>query len=308
MMKPTNLALWLVTIVAAGCLDGQGTPAPTDRPAEVAELGGEGGISGVAVDTQQVPLGNVTIFVDGQERARTDEVGSFRVAPVAPGAHLFAAEKPNYRGFAADVNVEAGAYTKVTVVLEILPGKSPYHTIIVQAGNIQCGASITDPVLFTNGHIALCGAPRALAGVDTGDRFDTEFELGPLEGTNVTGFWGETEWQSTQALGNGMKIIWWIAEPGANDLNPQYRDLRTIAGKSPLRVRITIEDLIDPEADRRTCENKPQCLAQATHYASANNTNAALDLGFAFQQRYTDYLSLFHNTPTPMEYTALPDS
>lgn len=290
----------------AGCA-GQGLAGNSEGTVDFSDGAASGGIQGLVVDSQFVPVPGAVIFVDGEERARSDASGEFRVSPLAAGQRLVAAEKENYLGTATSVTVQEGALATVTLVLEILPGKSPYVSVVIRSGQIQCGAAATIPSVFTNGHIAVCAIP-GLVGLSTGEQFRTEVELGLLEGTSLTGLWGETTWQSTQAIGKGMKVIWWLAEPGANDLNGRYRDLAIVTGLSPLRVRILVEKITDPDAPRQICQKTSQCLARATHYASANTTGALVDVGLTIQQRYTDYYSLFFNAPLPEQYTAVPDS
>ncbi len=309
-MIPENhtTALLLTVLVVSAVLAGCASGPEGDASGLLVEFENQGGILGVVLDDQQLPIANATVYIGDEERGKSNDTGHFRIAPVDPGRHGVWAAKENYHDGRVDVNVVEGQLATVMIVLEFLPGKAPYHEVLIGSGVIQCGFAITDPVRFQNDHLAACAAPEAFAGVSTGDEFATFFDMGDGFDGGQTGFWGETEWDSTQLLGRGMKVNWWITEePVAEDVDNAPRAfLGRFVGLSPVQARIAAGPFVD--AERAVCVETASCFAMATHYPSANNTNAPVDVGFVLNQQYSDYYTAFFNAPVPVEYSSLPDN
>lgn len=192
--------LCLLTTFLAGCSDGGGQTQ--DDGALVSEEDFEGldatedtgVIRGVVVDEAVRPIAGAVISIKSiGQNATSAESGAFGFAGLATGTYFLEVGKTGYKSIQVSADVVAGeaqpAITKVLLVAD--PEMRPFFELVSFEGYLQCS------VRFVVNALAACSVlPQS------GD--DPFVRLHP---TVVPTFaQSEMIWESTQALGDGLKL------------------------------------------------------------------------------------------------------
>jgi hypothetical protein len=298
-------------ILLSGCVGGQAEPE--SHPGTGPLFGdGLGAIQGAVIDDSLVPIVGATVTLDDGTIATTDESGAYHFGQLPPRTYLLNATAPGHASATARVDVIADQVAAAQFALRPLPSANAFFETIPQTGLMACGVGgyLVGPPLgpWT---FAACG-PLTILGFYDIDRFMLDWpEATPLP-DDVTGFIGETRWTSNQALTGELDIRWFVANgPYAtvaqNAATWDADVVGSAVGRSPLWVRV-IRDGMLANATDASCTWPDKCYLLSGHYPSSRNFNTPVDQTFVFQQRYEDFLTLFHGGDVPLEFTVLPDT
>lgn len=303
------MTIAMLTVSLAGCVGGGGPADAADDPTGPVDFSEDtGAIQGVVLDTEQVPLADAHVGLPDLDRtAATDENGAFSFSNVPPGTHTLFAQRLGYESVGQRVNVVAGDVIDVQITLSVIPVEEPYQIEIIQDGLFGCGVRV-DPVIG----VAVCGVLSLYLNLTQYDQFLLTWELPEPTDPWETGVF-ETEWESNQILGRGLRVYWEVL--GCSN-DEDFRFDRT-EGVNPIIARSDAEDIEDiienGQEDDPSCNDAPEncheeaCFLQSRTFAAANTTGQDVDVGFTFQQRYRQYLSAFYYEAAPEDYSAIPD-
>lgn len=315
---PIGLAITAlpIVLVLSACVGGAGEPAQAPGqtlaagPAEFDET--TGAVEGIVTDTSLTPLAGVQIgLLPGtNSTAQSDAQGVFTISHVAPGDYQFVAQALGFQPFSRAIQVKAGEKTTVEAQLSELPVVEPYHTVKIQRGLFGCGFTVR-PVVG----VSVCGVFSLLLNQTQYDKFLLEWKLDGKPSEWKTGL-VEMQWQSTQAAGRALSVIWEV------DDCPNVREQRLgrATGPSPLRVQINdtqITDLLanataDKECDEASgrCDDTEKCETMTRVFPAAELLGPAspADVGFTFQQSFTQYETEFFVEPAPPDHSSMPDA
>lgn len=315
-----GLAFAVTATLLAGCFGSAGSPGAT---AGLGNFDAEtGDIAGLVVDDSLQPVPNASVVLDGQASTTSGPAGDFSFRFVAPGMHQVSASSEGYLETTVDLEVVAGQGTQVTLTLVPRAIADAYVETRIQAGTILCVVGFRAASANTSS-VTVCTAGNLVTNTSSIETPFLDWKVGSLYG-DLVGFWGETLWKSTQALGKGMRVRWFVENrplQSGQSIGADYQqgDLLAGEGNSPLGFRIPIElarsvKNVRPQSGegKVICsEDKPEfeCWLLSGHFASAQALPTGnVNVGVTLQQRYDDYLSLFHKGELPVSFSALPDT
>lgn len=300
----------LLGVVLAGC-----AKVPTAEPrTDLAEVSSDAGaIDGLVHDESLLPLPGATVLLDGAVEARTNESGRFAFSLVTPGTHALLAFQAGFRDAAFQLVVSAGEIARPNLLLVPETVQEPYFETTIQDGTIcaSVGFRSSEFQNGTNNRANPCGI-FSIAGVAAD--LDQEW-LDHVVGSRLdgkVGFWGETEWQPSQTLGQELVVNWGVQSHGIGGSSGW--PVIQIGGRSPLSVAIPL-DLVLPywegtaeDSNTGACPEEGPCELYSLHFGRPNVTTLPqLDVAPYIQQRYTDYLTTFYYGELPVRFSALPD-
>lgn len=302
-LAPGAIGLLLVTTILAGCASG-GTDAPAstnDDPLAPVEWNAEtGAIAGKLIDSSLLPVPRAAVVLEDTAHATTtSDSGSFGFSFVHPGTYSLSASAAGFDRVTTQVRVNAGEVTEVQVETTSIAGNVSYHETMTASGRIGCSVAVWQPtdVVAHNQPVGLC------VPLNTG--FQTVFLIDSIE--DVSGFWIETTWESTQIAGDGFTTFW----PFGNESGLSY--IGVFNGSDPLSDPVppaTFDAfLAEDDRSRLMCE-ETGCRLAGWHYTYANTLGNAYPVDFAIQvdQPYDDFVTVFHGEAFPSQFTALPDA
>lgn len=314
---PDRPGVWLVAssllLLSAGCAgpsDGvQGTSIEiTNYPIS------ETGIMGVVIDDSFSPIVGASVVLDGQTQTTSNDAGLFFFGPLEPGLYTVGATAPGFQATSMDATVLADKLTQMKIILVAGPAAAVYFETRIQTGTLACGGAfrLGSP---SSSSTTICGN-TFLVGVYL-DQYLLGWNVGTLRGSDVVGFWGETMWTSSQALGSGMLMIWFVssASPESSIVENRVAAIGSAEGTSRVSLPLTIDVALNATDQQPTgtgaivCQ-EGECWLESGHYSAARTlgTGSAADVGFTVQQRYDDFLTIFHGGVLPELFTALPDA
>ncbi|HEX9816597.1 MAG TPA: carboxypeptidase-like regulatory domain-containing protein [Candidatus Thermoplasmatota archaeon] len=309
------VGLLALALAFSGCTQGTATQERTDPDDPDAPIIPEGlvtdetgAILGVVTDESLHPLEGVTLGLDGETTTATGIDGAFSFAKVLPGEHVIAASRDGYIESLQAVDIVAGEVTEARIRLTSTASASAFYETKIVTGLIGCGAAVLTAGVQTTP--ALCYA-NALAPPSINQHI-TDFILGERQEA-WTGFWVETTWQSTQAFGGSMNIDWWTASAPAGTTGRVAEVINdaNLEGPSPLRATFNVTAVQGPSQSQiagasNFCEKV--CIISGGHFASSQRlAGDAAGVGLTLQQRFDDYLTVFHHLDPPTDFSALAD-
>jgi hypothetical protein len=329
----TARATFMVAVLGlatlAGCIGVDDADPTSDQdqqtgPAEFTE--DTGAVSGTVLDDQGLPVekGQVALAGDGFEEATTtDEAGRFAFSNVDPGSYRLFINALGYESVGKNVDVVVGEVTTVEVLLEPVAVAEPHAETQIGEGKVACSvraypgvplAGVIEPGWYTG--VAVCGLP-VISDLRE-DQFLIIYEI--PEGAQE--LYVEMEWESNQATGKGLSVV--LEHSGhAND--PDYTFGSDI-GESPLFILADEETMAQVANTSEIDCLQETCELYTRVFAAANTTNLdwptdppdvpvfgpmhkrMLDVGIVWEQRFTQYLTSFHNQTRPEDFTALQDA
>lgn len=310
----------ILCAILAGCLSQPDSSSTVDvsyeRQSDFVGFSDETSlISGLVTDEELNPLAGVTVVLDGAEIRTTQEDGTFRFDNVAPGEYLVAASLPNHEAAQRIVQATAGEISRANFQLLSLARANAYFEIFQGTGMTDCDVAIRG-VTSSNSTYAYGCAYSSYAGVALSE--PVNFETGPI--TGVVGYWAETTWSSSQPFGAAMVVQWLLQSKRvvnvADYADPDWRttpsNWHTIEAISPIVLRIPIEEVraaTDPNG-QLVCQADDKCFLISGHWAAAGalGPDYPVDFGITYQQRFDEYLTVFHGGEFPQSFTALPDA
>lgn len=297
-----NLAVALVSAMwLAGCTGGIPGAGGPSGPGDV-DADGVGTVVGTVTDDALAPLGDVDVTIENVANATTDDAGAFVLDSLPAGDYEIRFSKLGYELATREVAVQGDQRVEVTVSLQPIPGAVPYTDAFTQEGFLGCGVASRAPV-GGQPSVAAC-APFYLAGLEQFEQYALDWPLPPLH--QSSGFIGESQWEPNQASAAAMRLEWTHWVPGAVTAHFDQQ-----SGRSPLWVRIPIDNMtqaLEENGSPETC-TMDECFINSLHWTHAGTLGESypVDATIMFQQRYTDYLTVFFNQPLPHDYSALPD-
>lgn len=305
----------LIGIPLAGCVGSNGSGSSEAGERLAPEDGGA--IVGVVVDDSLQPIPDASVVLDGQVVATTDSAGAFEFPVVAAGEHSIAASKEGYASSVVRVTVVVDESARVTLALIRNAIADAYHETIIESGLIACAIGYRAPGADPNQSMLNPCAVFFILGIGGLDEIAIDWKIGPL-GDDKVGFWAETRWTPAFAFQRGM-VVRWVVENrpifGSGYGDRESREFAHIKGNSPLSIRIPISWLDQPgflaggvPTGRPVCAAGKDCYLLSGHYAHPQTTNSTvLDIGIFIQQRYEEFLTIFHKGVLPEQFTALRD-
>lgn len=296
----------------AGCV-GDDKGSTVDAPTNAVESG-LGRLEITIVDDLVVPLPGAVIVLDGIEKGTTDTEGR-SVLDLPPGRVEALATLEGYAPDAKAIDIIEAETVRTTLTLVPNAIAESYHETRIQSGTIGCsfGNRVNSP---NTSYFAICAVGSLVTNTSQVDDPFLNWHLDSIW-TGITGFWGETQWQSSQALGTGMFVDWFVLDVRfGGTASYKIVSLNTTEGRSPLAVRIPVDLAQEANSEQATgtglvCPEsgaQPDCWLLSGHYASARTVDQAVDVGVTVQQRYTDYLTIFYGEVFPEVFSALPEA
>lgn len=298
--------LLLIAVALSGCTGkgskSEGAPAVPSAAQAVADAE-SGSITGFVTDDQELPVPDAGVAIVGRRNeTKTDSAGRFTFNGLPPGTYQLAANKIGYEVATKIVTVNVGEISEVFIPLVPIPAEVPHEVVQPRTGVIKCSARWFPaiPVVGTTG-LAVCGVSPV--DVVVGDKFLLTWivsEKGAREA------FLEMKWQTTQALGRGLLLIWELDGQSNNAAGTLGRR----EGVSPLTIHANEAKFEQLKSSFNTwdCFAKG-CRFQTRVFASANTTNInspeKIDVGVVVDQPFTQYLTVFHYMTKPSEYTAV---
>jgi hypothetical protein len=208
------VALLLCGAVLAGCAGKSGDGAGTTSVdgVDVVATPTTGIIRGIVVDTAVRPLEGVHLSLKAGDKVLTTDSlanGGFGFQGLAPGTYFISASKPGYNDVrtSAEVRANDNSPPLAKVAMEANPSTKPFVESYVFKGFIDCSA--TGAILG----VALCSVPNgATCGLDpvpcspnvTADNTQVHYPVQRVP----TWVQSELVWQSTQALGSDLSLMY----------------------------------------------------------------------------------------------------
>ncbi|HEX9816475.1 MAG TPA: carboxypeptidase-like regulatory domain-containing protein [Candidatus Thermoplasmatota archaeon] len=297
--------LLAVAVLLAACLGGEPSSTSDSESLLTDETGA---IAGTIVSDSLEPLGNVAISLDGAPgMAFSDDDGTFQLGLVQPGTHELGFVREDFLEATKQVQVDAGAVANLRVTLVLRPSLQSYVRIEQDTGFIGCTLTMRDPVVSPEGRAkaAMCTIVAEVGGASTLDQSQIEYPPESLDG--IGDMLGEATWVSTQTLGRGLFINYWLFHPGVHATINDAWDLNWSAGPSPLGVWVPIERVHEVVAENQA-DCADLCNVFVLLYSSPQTaTSAPVDVGLAVDQRFEMYRSTSFHDRLPSDFTALPD-
>lgn len=302
-MSPRGtLFLAAVVALASGCADAGGAPAagpsgPGLGEAEVSQT--TGGVSGLVLDEELVPIFGAQVFLEGTDFAAiTGPSGAFAFSLVEPGAYTLRVNRTGYGDELQSIEVLLGEVTHVQAFLkaalkeeyvEVQAYRGMSRSVRMRVGQ-ECILVLMPPLRTCTGL-----SPNRLSAVS-----DVEPDW-----TNLV---GELYWTPVSAGFNQWAILYVQFPNTTNTLgipdqnSPGYFQFN---GKSPVRGHIAVETLVARNQPPENMHGNVGWYAYSD-YSDVNTT--FFGAGSMIDQPLDFLLSTFHKLPVPEGYTALPDA
>lgn len=317
-----TLPTWIATAglaLLAGCAGGDPEGSSVVAADMVEFDAATGAIVGVVADAEFTPVEAATVTVGGGQDPQTtltDAAGRFQFDYVAPGTHAIKIEREGFFETSLEVAVQAGAVSEVAVTLEALPPVEGYYETLTQVGYNGCSVSYrlndaSQTFGLDNYSVSACAIPSIFTNVwvEQVDKGRLYWHLGPMDG--VSGFWSETTWQSNQATGRSIRMLWFYTRDHA--VPNSVTNFDGAIGESPLRFRVTNETVNftqDPDVCPPGPGSNEYCELGTAHYAGPSRLGIlpAGGLGAMTFQRFDEFVHVFHNTALPDQFTIFEDA
>lgn len=313
-------ACMLVAVGLAGCSD---DPAPeqTDDFSDDIDLQATddtGIIRGVVVDNAIVPVEGAVVEVCGKpEFSFTTGVdGAFGFDELDPGFYQVCVEKLGFTSSTVQTNVEAGVDQPpiVKVILEPIPGFSPFYNLFQWEGYIQCNSNYANFCFIANYYPSLVLGDYGGLTDDSSVHFwfDEFIDVG----RSPDHLQVETVWEPTQLLGTSFNIRYETAEPG-DFLIPCV--FGSQEGNSPQIYRINGSQARDaglgapdPNPDGEGCDIDDGPDGFAVEFFSGDALGVCQEpgvvngcypkLGLTVEQRTSSFITSFYDYVPPQEW------
>jgi hypothetical protein len=281
----TFLIVVLLGIAFSGCAD-KGKPVATTEAADDPNVLAEGVtnvLQGTVLSADETPLEGVMVeLISLQLNVTTDPTGVYRFESLEPRDYLVVAQKDGYKTKTQRAIIEDGKIFELNFKLEEKPTTAPYSELQTWTGMLSCQAAYSSsPEVTTRQN---CG--EALEGVN--DDWE-EFTFGPGGAQVVV----EAVWTSTQDASDSLAVTVESVGFGHQDLV-----FGQVSGESPLKLPIsqTMMSKYYPQGGTIRVS-----VAAATGALGQPDT---LDAGFAIQQEFDVYVTIFYIEPGSPNYTA----
>jgi hypothetical protein len=280
----------LATAFLAGC-NSPSEDAATDSGPTFDDLGlqatsSTGLIRGVVVDEAVRPIPGARVKLQGDQpmEAVTTDLGTFGFDDLEPGTYFMTIGKPGYFDAQQSADVVAGVaeppIVKVQLAMDV--ANQPYYENYVFEGFIECSGT------FVAVGYAVCSGPNIVSEL-TGTDNVTQDDFGVRYALSKKPTWLQSEmvWQSTQALGDKMSVMYsWEC-----DTNDGFLCDHGVAGTSPLLLTAdaeAIEEINHGDYDQE--------IFVRVFNEGLDETQVGVGggLGVTLQQRFTVFTHAFY--------------
>lgn len=292
----------LTSLLLAGCSDGGDGEPEEPLESAVLDLGLEatsttGIIRGVVVDEAIRPLGNATITLTGQSSGETtsNAAGAFGFDDLAPGTYFLNAAKLGYSSVQHSVEVVAGVGDPpvAKLLMAVDARTTPFYEAYVFDGYIECSFTLV-VVAF-----AACSAPPIVtgfacdeAGVCVGNVTTDNFGINYPISRPPTWLQSEMVWESTQALGGEMAVMYsW----GCGDENGGFLCDHGAQGTSPVLLTANATEIAEINEGNLGQDNETLFV----RVFNRGLTETMGRLGATVEQRFTIYSHFFYGYEPP---------
>lgn len=318
------LAIFVMTgLAVSGCLGGDGDASadPASDPTGPAAFDEEtGGIEGVVTDEEAKPVAGAQVGVLGLAlETVTDADGRFVFDNVAPGRQSVVVQKLGYESASRAVEVVAGQSVSLQFTIAQIVVHEAYHLSIPKTGYFECtwrysavlvGAS--GPCGYTNVNGTTGNPLDQYVFTNSERKWNYGADPGAMSVLN------EMVWTAgSAATGDNLRIFFSYADRSSQHTFCQAD------GFSPLVMKWEREE-VDEDSDWE-CEigsegNQPSDepdtidleegmkLQTFVSVGVARVADTSTGQGFAYDQRFEIWFSMFYWEPAPADFSALPDA
>ncbi len=269
-------------------------PAIASEAEAVLTTAETGSLTGAVTSDLFEPLaGARVLLLEPGLETRVAKNGFFTLNDVPPGDYTAGFEADGYQPLSRRIGIAAGEVTQIRVQLIPLAGQEPWAEQIERTGQITQGVNWYLAPPPNNQCVSLsCGGL-------TGNGVYSSFKVNASEDvkTHVV----EVVWTPAGLLGENMQMSYRCPDQG----NPCT--VGAPGRTSPLLVR---RDLIgwDPGENNTNRWAGDWTANIATSWGLLGTGElAGVDIGLAYEQKFTWYITLFHHEPAPEGFSSIPD-
>lgn len=289
-MRGPSVLLFLAFLgtLLSGCAE-PAKPVATSEPIDDPYALGEGVtnvLQGRVLSPDETPLADAVVeLISLRLNVTTNEVGEYRFESLEPRDYLVVASKDGYRTKTQRAIIEDGKIYELNFKLDEKPLALPYDELQTWTGMLACQAAYA-----TN--------PEATTHYNCGEALDTvnddwqEFSFAPGGAQVVI----EAAWQPTQSASTSLMMTVESVGFGHQDLV-----FGQISGESPLKLPISQSMMSKYYPQGGTIRVQ---MATATGALGQPDT---YDVGFAVQQGFDVYVTIFYIEPGPPNFSAVPE-
>jgi hypothetical protein len=292
---------FLVTavILLAGCV---GASDVRSAATDAVDDPGAITIQGIVVDTELIPIDNVTVVDSVSELiAVTDPSGRFVLGPVEAGKHHLTAEKAGYSAGFATVDVVDATVAAVKILIEPVATNVPFYETVPYVTFVYCWIAVGSNVPCTK-LLDYAGGTN-VSGEET---FAFTFKI-PYE--NLADILIEMTWNQ-QSFGRDMRF--YIQTPPGQALTAATQKYFRMIGSSPLRGWV-VADVVNPGYGANGTvlfDATPNKILYegSTVSSNTNSTLPADSVAIFLNIRCETWMTYFYNRPGSREFSAIPDA
>lgn len=283
----------VVAVLFAGCVNdaflplGGNAPTATDDPIDVApgqlaDPKTPGQLRGVVTNEALAPLkgANVTLLSLNRTVITGDD-GSFHFPGLPNGRALVFAQAAGHFGRTQAATIKNGTVVTLDFRLTPLPVVTPYHESIELAGLIACDGIMIGPA---------GNQPMHCGGADPNDKRVLETEIAGKAKTIIV----EVQWEAVVPTAQALRVRVETVGFGAQDAV-----LANHTGRSVLRLEIPSPGL------EKYYPSGGTVRVVADPAPSVAGEEANTDVGFAFQQPFTVFFTVFYHAPAEAGFSVL---
>lgn len=284
-MRLSVLVLTL-TLLLAGCAGkAKVDPNATEPTGDVLPPGVTNLLEGTVKSVDLEPMEGVQVRLDGTNQSRTtDASGTYRFQSLEPKDYIVVASKEGFRPKTQRAVIEDDRIFQLDFILDPVPTASPYHETQQYTGLIACQAHYQ--TAEDNAQRPNCGE-----GVDNNNAQRRIFSVQPGIAQVVL----ELVWTPRSSLATELTMT--VQTLGDNGVVFAYDQ-----GTSVLKVVVS-EAIV-----RKYFGAGGEIQTIVESGPSITGDEAAADVGLAFQQDYTIYLTAFYHEVGPPSFTAIEEA
>jgi hypothetical protein len=266
--------------VASTSNAGTGGPA---APAGEATSDEPGSISGLVATDEQMPIPGADVAIQAGAATKTDGEGKFALTGLEPGDYDVFVEALGYESAAKKISVAAGETTDVTFLLAAITLNVGRQFSYI--GNGMIDFAYSNPGVYGNRN-------------DTGTRYqDMYFPMDPDATAAIVG----SVWESSAPLtAKWMLGNLWVSTKNCEDVCDKVNE--TTQG-SP--IVLAVDDLAERVEGKSGYQINPYMTPRSCP-ATQCTTEPDKWVQFAYQQKFTTYVTVFYSMPRPLDYSPLP--